>query len=92
MVNDYNHPWTLVERCWDNRESGYWRYRFEGYGTHYDGVVDTANDPRGDFSVFKSAGGKDVLIDHIERLGGQTVIVSNVSATEFLEEVGENVR
>lgn len=90
VINDRNRPLTLVERFWDDRESGYWRYRFEGYGTHYDIVVPPAG--RGSVSILRTAGGKEILLNRVERQGLDEKIVSDTSAKEWLDSKGIDVR
>lgn len=89
IVNDRKRTWTLVERYWDDRESGYWRYRFSGYGTHYEGIVP----PDGSVGSFRSDGGKSVLVTAIRTPSGeQPEIISDTSAEEWLDDAGISIQ
>lgn len=86
LVNDRNRAWELVERYWDDKESGYWRYQFEGYGTHYRGIVP----PDASIGRFTSDGGKKVLITSIQTPKGEKpAVISSISAEEWLEGTGD---
>lgn len=90
IINDRQRSLTLVERFWDDRESGYWRYRFEGYGTHYDGIVGPADGDH--ISTFRTPGSRDVYISSIERVDTDDVIVCDTNAAEWLDKFGIDVR
>jgi hypothetical protein len=88
LVNDRTQTWTLVQRYWDDHGSGYWRYRFAGSGTHYEGIVP----PEDSVKSFTSDGGKDVLIKSIRTPSGEKPrVISDTSAEEWLEEVEINI-
>lgn len=83
LVNDRNQTWTLMQRDWDDHESGYWRYRFAGSGTHYEGIVP----PDGSVNSFTSDGGKDVLITSIRTPDGEKPeIICDTSVNEWMDE------
>jgi hypothetical protein len=83
LVNDRDQPWTLVQRYWDDHESGYWRYRFAGSNTHYEGIVP----PDDSVNSFTSDGGKDVLITSIRTpCGKKPKLISDTSVDEWIDE------
>lgn len=89
IVNNRNRTWKLVERRWDDKESGYWRYKFSGYGTRYSGIVP----PDASVGRFTSSGGKKVLITSIRTpTGEKPLVISDVSAEEWLGKSGIDIQ
>lgn len=89
IVNDRERTWTLVERYWDDHESGYWRYRFSGYGTHYEGIVP----PDGSPGRFTSEGGKHILVTSIRTPKGEKpAIISDTSVEAFIGDAGNDLK
>lgn len=80
LINDRERPLELVEKWWDDRESGYWRYRFEGYGTSYTGIVP----PDGTSAItLRSEGGKQVLVGAVEHPEGGEFLLSDTTVSDL---------
>lgn len=89
LVNNRNRTWELVKRYWDDKESGYWRYQFKGYGTHYSGIVP----PDASIGRFTSDGGKNILITSIRTPNGEKpAVISDISAEEWLGTTGIDIQ
>lgn len=82
IVNGRNRPLTVTDRWWDDRESGYYRYTLEGYGTTYRTIIDE------DTAVkLTTVGGRTMMVNTVEVPEGETHAVSDVTAAEFIDDV-----
>lgn len=94
FVNHREQSFTVTNREWDDRESGYWRYTIAAYGTEYHGYVQPADDHAGkSISSFTTDAGTTILPTHVTRDPDEgEKIVSDTRAEEWLQEAGIDVR
>lgn len=93
-VNGRDRPFTVTGRSWDARESGYWRYTLEGYGTEYEGIVAPGDEYTAKaVGPFRTEAGTVLHVREASRdADGEEFAVSDTRADEWLAEAGIDVR